>query len=80
MALDEYIKNVDSALGKQWQDDKESLKYTEDEARVASVLTRMDTGLIASLLSYNAKTLDSIKLGIWALVAINVVDLFIQRL
>jgi hypothetical protein len=78
MTPEKFIQEIDSSLGARWSEDRESQEYTEDEVRIATVLTRMDMGLAASLIGYNAKMLSSIRLGVWSLVAIGIVHLVIQ--
>lgn len=78
MSPEKLIQEIDASLGVQWREDRESQEYTEEEARIATVLTRMDTGLAASLLFYNAKMLNSIRLGVWSLVALGIIHLVVQ--
>jgi hypothetical protein len=75
VSLETFIKEIDQALGLRWSQDREDQSYTEEEARVAAVLTRMDMGLSASILGYNAKMLTSIRNGIWIIVVIEAIDL-----
>jgi hypothetical protein len=78
MSLETFIKEIDQALGLRWSQDREDQSYTEEEARVAAVLTRMDTGLSASILGYNAKMLTSIRNGIWIIAVIEAINLVIS--
>ena len=74
MSLEKHIAKADQAIGKQWAADSNNCSFTEEEARIASVLTRMDTQLNAHLLSYNAKVLSHIRTGVWALVVIGIIQ------
>lgn len=77
MKLKDYINYIDNSLGEQWDRDRRFQEYTEEEVKVAAVLSRMDIGLIASITTYNAKTLRSIKLGVWSLVAVSLANLLV---
>jgi hypothetical protein len=79
MSPEKFIQHVDHSLGSRWNEDRVNQKYTEEEARVATVLSRMDIGLATSLLGYNAKMLNSIRIGVWALVAIGIVHLVLTH-
>lgn len=78
MTPQKFIQEMDSSLGARWAEDRENQEYSAEEARVAAVLTRMDMGLAASLLGYNAKMLNSIRHGVWSLVVIGVIHLAMQ--
>ena len=77
MSLEVFIQETDSALGRRWAEDRENQSYTEEEARIAAVLTRMDVGLSASLLGYNAKMLTSIRNGVWVVALIEAIRLIV---
>ena len=77
MKLNDCINYIDKSLGEQWDRDRQFQEYTEEGVKIAAVLSRMDIGLIASVTAYNAKTLQSIKLGVWSLVAVGLANLLV---
>jgi len=78
MSPEEFMWEVESAPDTHRSEDQVVQNYTEDEVRAASVIMRMDISFLASILGYNAKLLGSIRLGVWSLVAIGIVHLFLQ--
>ena len=73
----EFIKYIDTSIGKQWSEDRIEKSYSEEEARVATVLTRMDVSLGASVVGYNAKLLYSIKNGVWTIAVLLLLNLIL---
>lgn len=78
MKVEDYLYEVDCKLSKKLDADLTSLKYSNEEARVASVLTRVDVGLGVAAIAYNSKILRSINLGVWGIFIIVCVDLVLK--
>ena len=75
MSIRDFIEQTDANIGSKWAEDRVELEYSEEEARVAVALTRLDSALNASVNCYNGKTLESIKTGVWILVAVSSIHL-----
>jgi hypothetical protein len=79
MNIEEFIRNVDSGIKANWESEAVSNSYSKEEAKIATVLTRQDTALIASINGYNSKILESIKSAVWLLVVIYLVDIYLTH-
>ena len=80
MNLIDWIGNAGEMVNARWEKEIDSESYTEEEARVAAVFTRIDTGINAHMLTYNAGTLNSIKIGVWAIVILSAADFILKLL
>ncbi len=72
-----FIEQTDKNIKLSWSEDRFNQNYTDDESRIATVLTRQDTALNASINCYNAKTLESIKYGVWFIAVIGLIQIFL---
>jgi len=80
MNLIDWIGNAGEMVNARWDQEINSESFTEEEARVAAVLTRIDTGLNGHILTYNAGTLNSIKIGVWAIAILSAADFILKLL
>lgn len=78
MKIEDYILEVDSKLSKKLESDLESNDYSPQDARVATVLTRIDVGLIVAATTYNSKLLSSVKLGVWGIFSLLLIDVILR--
>lgn len=77
MDIEKFIKEMDIKIKESWDvssgKQKEANIFSEKDSYLAVVQTRQDVALNLSVNVFNAKVLSSIKLGIWALVIIEVI-------
>ena len=79
MNLDKFILEASDNIERNWQQDKKEFVYTKEEARVAAVLTRMDSGLTACIAGYIAKKVDGVSIAVWAIVVLLAVDIYFSH-
>lgn len=77
MSITKYYQMQSEKTYDNWCDRPRDL-YFEEDAIAATVYTRLDVANNLLVNVYNGKTLEKINKGIWALVAISALDLFIK--
>lgn len=75
MGFERFLKGMNTKTHESWDRDRQVQEYSDSDARLAAVLTRLDTALNFSVNGYNAKLLESIRIAVWILVAIEVLRL-----
>ncbi|MBR7631009.1 hypothetical protein KAT72_18790 [Aeromonas popoffii] len=78
MNIEEFIYSCDLKLSKKLDDDFASNEYSDADARVATVSTRIDVGVGLAIAAYNSKLLRSINIGIWGIFSLLIVNLIIR--
>lgn len=73
MKIEEFLYEADCQLSAKLEEDLSSNEYSEQDARNAIVLGRIDTALNLAASSYNSKILSSINIGVWGIFAILVI-------
>ena len=65
MKIESYLIEVDRALSEKWEEDRKKYIFTEKDSNIATVLTRIDSGLNVATNTYNSKLLKSINVAVW---------------
>jgi hypothetical protein len=73
MKIEEFLYEADCKLSAKLEKDLNSNEYSEQDARNAIVLGRIDTALNLVASSYNSKILSSINIGVWGIFAILII-------